>query len=44
LFQALTVFFGQFPNGTDECRLLVFGVFPEHVPIILRFGEFEDGL
>jgi hypothetical protein len=30
------------PAVGDKRRLLVFGVFPEHAPIVLRFRKFEE--
>ncbi|MEW5829906.1 MAG: hypothetical protein AB1846_13520, partial [Chloroflexota bacterium] len=33
----------QFAGGADQRRLLVFGVFSEHAPIVLNFCHFEEG-
>ncbi|MEW5831163.1 MAG: hypothetical protein AB1846_19905, partial [Chloroflexota bacterium] len=32
-----------FAGGADQRRLLVFGVFSEHAPIVLNFCHFEEG-
>jgi hypothetical protein len=43
VLQAFALLFRQFAGGTEQCRLLVLGVFSEHVPIVLNFCPFEQG-